>query len=228
MLGRDPWTAREDLMRDVCFIADVAILPRGLRVAQVIDYVQGVHPRFDRAKAEGFLARTTIQRKSRVHELSKGMVTQLHLALIMAIDARLLVLDEPTLGLDLIYRKQFYDGLLNDYFDGDRTILISTHQVEEIQHILTDVIFLDQGRVVLDVSMEELEVRYLELVAGPDQAATARSLDPIYERQAVGRTHLVYHGVARERLASLGEVRTASLADIFVAVVGGRQQERAA
>ena len=191
MLGRDPWTAREDLMRDVCFIADVAILPRGLRVAQVIDYVQGVHPRFDRAKAEGFLARTTIQRKSRVHELSKGMVTQLHLALIMAIDARLLVLDEPTLGLDLIYRKQFYDGLLNDYFDGDRTILISTHQVEEIQHILTDVIFLDQGRVVLDVSMEELEVRYLELVAGPDQAATARSLDPIYERQAFGRTHLV-------------------------------------
>ena len=173
MLGRDPWTAREDLMRDVCFIADVAILPRGLRVAQVIDYVQGVHPRFDRAKAEGFLARTTIQRKSRVHELSKGMVTQLHLALIMAIDARLLVLDEPTLGLDLIYRKQFYDGLLNDYFDGDRTILISTHQVEEIQHILTDVIFLDQGRVVLDVSMEELEVRYLELVAGPDQAATS-------------------------------------------------------
>ena len=228
VLGRDPWTSRDALMRDVCFIADVAILPRWLRVSQVIDYVEGVHPRFDRAKLEGFLARTTISRKSRIRELSKGMVTQLHLALIMAIDARLLVLDEPTLGLDLLYRKQFYDSLLNDYFEGDRTILISTHQVEEIQHILTDVIFLDQGRVVLDACMEDLEVRFLELIAAPDQAATARSLKPIHERQAFGRTHMLFDGVARERLASLGDVRTASLADIFVAIIGGRQRERAA
>ena len=228
VLEHNPWTSRDALMRDVSFIADVAILPRWLRVSQTLDYVEGVHPRFDRAKAEGFLARTNIQRKSRVRELSKGMVTQLHLALIMAIDARLLVLDEPTLGLDLLYRKQFYDSLLNDYFDGDRTILISTHQVEEIQHILTDVIFLDQGRVVLDASMEDLEVRFLELVAAPDQAASARSLRPIHERQAFGRAHMLFDGVARERLASLGDVRTASLADIFVAIIGGRQRERAA
>jgi ABC-2 type transport system ATP-binding protein len=228
VLGRDPWTARDELMRDVCFIADVAILPRWLRVSQTLDYVEGVHPRFDRARAEGFLARTTIARKSRVSELSKGMVTQLHLALIMAIDARLLVLDEPTLGLDLLYRKQFYDNLLNDYFDGDRTILISTHQVEEIQHILTDVVFLNQGRVVLDASMEDLEVRFLELVAAPDQAATARSLKPIHERQAFGRAHMLFDGMSRERLAPLGEVRTASLADIFVAIIGASHQERAA
>jgi ABC-2 type transport system ATP-binding protein len=228
VLGRDPWTARDELMRDVCFIADVAILPRWLSVSRTLDYVEGVHPRFDRAKAEGFLARTTISRKSRVRELSKGMVTQLHLALIMAIDARLLVLDEPTLGLDLLYRKQFYDSLLNDYFDGDRTILISTHQVEEIQHILTDVVFLDQGRVVLDASMEALEVRFLELVAAPDQTAAARSLKPIHERQALGRTHMLFDGETRERLASLGDVRTASLADIFVAIIGANQRERAA
>jgi len=161
-----------------------------------------------------------------VRELSKGMVTQLRLALIMAIDARFLVLDEPTLGLDLIYRKQFYDSLLNDYFDAGRTILISTHQVEEIQHILTDVVFLDRGRVILDASMEDLEVRYLELAAGPDQAAVARALGPIHERQAFGRTHLLYDGVARERLSPLGDVRMASLADIFVAVIGGHQRER--
>ena len=225
VLGRDPWAARDDLMRDVCFIADVAILPRWLKVSQALDYVAGVHPRFNRAKAEVFLARTTIQLKSRVRELSKGMVTQLHLALIMAIDARLLVLDEPTLGLDLLYRKSFYDSLLNDYFEGDRTILVSTHQVEEIQHILTDVVFLDRGRVVLDASMEDLEVRYLELVAGPDQAAAARALGPIHERQAFGRAHLLFDGVARDRLAPLGDVRTAGLADIFVAVIGARQRE---
>lgn len=228
VLGCDPWTSRDALMRDVCFIADVAILPRWLRVSQLIDYVEGVHPRFDRAKAEGFLARTSIPRRSRVRELSKGMVTQLHLALIMAIDARLLVLDEPTLGLDLLYRKQFYDSLLNDYFDGDRTILISTHQVEEIQHILTDVVFLNQGRVVLDASMEDLELRFLELVVAPDQAATARSLKPISERQALGRTHMLFDRVAHERLATLGDVRTAGLADIFVAVIGDHQQGRVA
>ncbi len=228
VLGHDPWTARNRLMTDVSFIADVAILPRGLRVAQVIDYVEGVHPRFDRAKAEGFLARTTIPRRSRVRELSKGMVAQLHLALIMAIDARLLVLDEPTLGLDLLYRKAFYDSLLNDYFDGGRTILISTHQVEEIQHILTDVIFLDQGCVVLDASLEDLEVRFVELVAGPDQAASARSLGPIQERQAFGRIHLLFDGVDRERLSGLGDLRTANLADIFVALIGARPRRHAA
>ena len=228
VLGRDPWTSRDVLMRDVCFIADVAILPRWLKVTQALDYVEGVHPRFDRAKAEGFLARTTIKPTSRVRELSKGMVAQLHLALIMAIDARLLILDEPTLGLDLLYRKEFYDSLLNDYFDRTRTIVVSTHQVEEIQHILTDVVFIDRGRIVLDTSMEDLEVRFLELVAGPEQVSTARSYRPIYERQVFGRTHLLFDGVPREQLASLGEIRTPSLADIFVAVIGGRSPERAA
>ena len=160
VLGRDPWTERDQLMRDVCFIADVAVLPRWMRVSQALDYVAGVHPRFDRAKAEGFLAKTTIRRTSKVRELSKGMVTQLHLALVMAIDAQLLVLDEPTLGLDILYRKQFYDTLLNDYFDRSRTIVVTTHQVEEIQHVLTDVMFIDRGRIVFDCSMEEFESRY--------------------------------------------------------------------
>ena len=169
VLGRDPWTERDQLMRDVCFIADVAVLPRWIRVSQALDYVAGVHPRFDRAKAEGFLAKTTIQRASKVRELSKGMVTQLHLALVMAIDARLLVLDEPTLGLDILYRKQFYDSLLNDYFDRSRTIVVTTHQVEEIQDVLTDVMFINRGRIVLDCSMEEFESRYLEVMVHPEQ-----------------------------------------------------------
>src|SRR3954468_10340514 len=165
VLGRDPWTARDELMRDVCFIADVAVVPRWIRVSQLLDYVAGVHPRFDRAKAERFLAKTEIKRTSKVRQLSKGMVAQLHLALVMAIDARLLVLDEPTLGLDLLYRKAFYDSLLNDYFDGERTILVTTHQVEEIQHILTDVVFINHGRIVLDSSMEAFEDRYAEVMA---------------------------------------------------------------
>src|SRR5437016_13184189 len=169
VLGRDPWKERDQLMRDVCFIADVAVLPRWLRVSQAIDYVEGVHPRFDRAKAEGFLAKTTIKSTSKVRELSKGMVTQLHLALVMAIDAGLLVLGEPTLGLDLLYRKQFYDSLLNDYFDGDRTIVVATHQVDEIQHVLTDVLFLDRGRIVLQSSMEQEEARYAEVMVNPEQ-----------------------------------------------------------
>src|ERR1700689_58735 len=176
VLGRNPWTARDLLMRDVCFIADVAVLPRWLRVSQALDYVAGVHPRFDRKKAEHFLTRTDIKTKHKVRELSKGMVTQLHLALVMAIDARLLVLDEPTLGLDILYRKQFYDSLLNDYFDGNRTIIVATHQVEEIEHVLTDVIFIDYGRVVFNRSMEELELRYLEVMVRPEQAAAARAL----------------------------------------------------
>jgi len=220
VLGRDPWSERDQLMADVCFIADVAVLPRWLKVTQALDYVEGVHPRFDRAKAEAFLDRTTIKRASRVRELSKGMVTQLHLALIMAIDARLLVLDEPTLGLDLLYRKAFYDSLLNDYFDGTRTIIVSTHQVEEIQHILTDVAFIDRGRIVLDCSMEAFEDRYVELMTPADQAAAARALRPIHERQLFGRSLFVFDGVSREQLAALGEVRTPSLADVFVAVMG--------
>src|SRR5271155_1735888 len=186
VLGRDPWAERDQLMRDVCFIADVAVLPRWLRVSQALDYVAGVHPRFDRAKAEGFLARTDIQRKRKVRELSKGMVTQLHLALVMAIDARLLVLDEPTLGLDLLYRKQFYDSLLNGYFDRSRTILLTTHQVEEIEHVLTDVMFINRGRIVFNHSMEELEARYLEVSVRPEQLAAVRALKPIYEREMFG------------------------------------------
>ena len=224
VLGRNPWTQRDLLMADVCFIADVAVLPRWMKVSQALDYVEGVHPRFDRAKAEAFLARTDIKRASRVRDLSKGMVTQLHLALVMAIDARLLVLDEPTLGLDLLYRKQFYDTLLNDYFDGSRTILVTTHQVEEIEHILTDVMFVNHGRVVLESSMEDFEARYCELMVSPDQLAAARALKPIHERQVFGRALMLFDNVPRERLAPLGEARTPSIADLFVAVMGGRDK----
>jgi ABC-2 type transport system ATP-binding protein len=220
VLGRDPWTERDRLMCDVCFIADVAVLPRWMRVWQALDYVAGVHPRFDRAKAEGFLAKTTIKHTSKVRELSKGMVTQLHLALVMGIDANLLVLDEPTLGLDILYRKQFYDSLLNDYYDRTRTIVVTTHQVEEIQPVLTDVMFIDRGRIVLACSMEEFEVRYLELTVRPEHAAAARTLGPIHERQLFGRTILLFDNVERQKLADLGEVRTPSLADLFVAVMG--------
>ena len=225
VLGRDPWTERDLLMRDVSFISDVAVLPRWIRVSQAIDYVAGVHPRFDRAKAEGFLAKTTIKRTSKVRELSKGMVAQLHLALVMAIDARLLVLDEPTLGLDILYRKQFYDSLLNDYFDRSRTILLTTHQVEEVQHVLTDLMFINRGRIVLNCSMEEFETRYLEVTVNPDQVAAARALKPMYERKVIGRSVLLFDRVVsgkldRQQLAALGEVHTPSIADLFVAVIG--------
>jgi ABC-2 type transport system ATP-binding protein len=220
VLGRDPWTSRDQLMRDVCFIADVAVLPRWMRVSQALDYVAGVHPRFDRAKAEGFLSKTNIKRASKVRELSKGMVTQLHLALIMAIDARLLVLDEPTLGLDILYRKQFYDSLLNDYFDRSRTIVVTTHQVEEVQHVLTEVMFIDRGRIVFGCNMEEFESRYLEVVVSPDNLAAGRALKPMYERQSLGRSILLFDGVNRQQLAALGDVRTPSIADLFVAVIG--------
>ncbi|HEY4283153.1 MAG TPA: ABC transporter ATP-binding protein, partial [Chthoniobacterales bacterium] len=188
VLGRDPWEAREALMCDVSFIADVAVLPRWIRVTQLLDYVSGVHPRFNRAKAEDFLARTTIKRTSKVRHLSKGMVAQLHLALVMAIDAKLLVLDEPTLGLDILYRKQFYESLLNDYFDKSRTIIVTTHQVEEIQDVLTDLMFIDRGRIVLECSMEEFESRYAEVMVHPDHVDGTRSLKPIYERQVFGRS----------------------------------------
>ena len=219
VLGRDPWNERDLLMRDVCFIADVAVLPRWMRVAQALDYVGGVHPRFDRAKAEGFLAKTTIKHTSKIRELSKGMVAQLHLALVMAIDARLLVLDEPTLGLDILYRKRFYDSLLNDYFDRSRTIVVSTHQVDELQHILTDLMFIDRGRIVLSCNMDEFEARYTEVVVRPEQAAAARALTPINERQTLGRSIFVFDRIDRQKLAALGEVRTPSVSDLFIAVM---------
>ena len=220
VLGRDPWKERDRLMRDVCFIADVAVLPRWIKVSQALEFVAGVHPRFDRAKAEGFLAKTSIGLDRKVKHLSKGMVAQLHLALVMAIDARLLVLDEPTLGLDILFRKQFYDSLLNDYFDGNRTIIVTTHQVEELQHILTDLMFIDRGRIVLSCSMEEIESRYLEVAVNPDQVAGARALKPMYERQVFGRTVLMFDRVERGRLMQLGEVRTPSIADLFIALMG--------
>jgi ABC-2 type transport system ATP-binding protein len=207
-------------MRDVCFIADVAVLPRWLRVSQALDYVEGVHPRFDRGKAERFLAKTTIERTSKVRELSKGMVAQLHLALVMAIDAKLLVLDEPTLGLDILYRKQFYDSLLNDYFDRNRTIVVTTHQVDEIQDVLTDLMFLHRGRIVLHCSMEEFESRYVEVMVNPEHVAAARALKPIHERQVFARSVLLFDRVDRQQLAALGEVRRPSVADLFVAVMG--------
>ena len=193
VLGRDPWTERDQLMRDVCFIADVAVLPRWIRVSQALDYVAGVHPRFDRAKAESFLAKTTIRRESKVKELSKGMVAQLHLALVMAIDAKLLVLDEPTLGLDILYRKQFYDSLLNDYFDRNRTIVVTTHQVEELQHILTDLMFIDRGRIVLRLQHGRDSSRAMwKWRCNPEQAAAARALKPMYEREVLGRSILLF------------------------------------
>jgi ABC-2 type transport system ATP-binding protein len=220
VLGRDPWNARDQLMRDVSFIADVAVLPRWIRVSQLLDYVAGVHPRFDRAKAEAFLAKTIIKRTSKVRQLSKGMVAQLHLALVMAIDAKLLVLDEPTLGLDILYRKQFYDSLLNDYFDKTRTIVVTTHQVEEVQDVLTDLMFIDRGSIVLECSMEEFESRYLEVMVNPEHVVAARALKPIHERPVFGRSVMLFDGANREQVAALGEVRRPSIADLFVAVMG--------
>jgi len=220
VLGRDPWAERDQLMRDVSFIADVAVLPRWIRVSQLLDYVAGVHPKFDRVKAEGFLAKTVIKHTSKVRELSKGMVAQLHLAVIMSIDAKLLVLDEPTLGLDILYRKQFYESLLNDYFDGKRTIIVTTHQVEEVQDVLTDLMFINHGRIVLECSMEEFESRYVELMVHPDHLAGARSLRPMSERQLFGRSIMLFDHVDRGQLAALGDVRTPNIADLFVAVMG--------
>ena len=227
VLGRDPWKQRDQLMCDVCFISDVAVLPRWMRVWQAMDYVAGVHPRFDRARAEGLLAKTSISHGSRVRELSKGMVTQLHLALVMAVDARLLVLDEPTLGLDILFRKQFYDSLLNDYFDRSRTIVVTTHQVEELQHVLTDLMFINRGRVVLDCSMEEFESRYVEVTVHPEQLGAARALQPIHERQTLGHSILLFdrgvnQSIDRQQLAAFGDVRTPSIADLFVAVMGNQ------
>ena len=219
VLGRDPWAERDLLMRDVCFIADVAVLPRWMRVSQALEYVAGVHPRFDRAKAEGFLAKTTIKHTSKVRQLSKGMVAQLHLALVMAIDARLLILDEPTLGLDILFRKQFYDSLLNDYFDRSRTIVVTTHQVDELQHILTDLMFIDRGRVVLSCSMEEFESRYFQVRVEHDRLEEARALGPIHERGVLGRSILLFQDADPRQLASLGDMRRPTLGDLFIAVM---------
>ena len=222
VLGMDPRSQRDELMNDVCFIADVAVLPRWLRVKEAIDFVAGVHPRFDRARCEHFLANTKLQPKQRVSELSKGMVVQLHLALVMAIDARVLVLDEPTLGLDILYRKEFYQRLLEDYFDEQKTIVITTHQVEEIEHILTDVLFIRDGKIVLSADMESLSGRYTELLASADTVQAARELRPIDERALpFGKTVLLYDGVEQAQLEALGETRTPGLADLFVAIMKG-------
>jgi ABC-2 type transport system ATP-binding protein len=221
VLGLDPSVQRDALMREVCFMADVAVLPRWLRVGQALDYCVGVHPRFDRAIAEGFLAKTEIRMGSRVRELSKGMVTQLHLALIMAIDARLLVLDEPTIGLDLLYRRKFYDTLVNDYFDKERTILLTTHQVEEVENLFTDIIFIDRGQVALAASVEELGSRYQQVTASEEAARAARALQPFYERELFGRVALFFEGRSAEELRPFGELRTPSIADLFVAKMQG-------
>ncbi len=221
VLGLDPRTQRDALMREVCFMADVAVLPRWMRVSQALEFVSGVHPKFDRARAIEVLARTDISMRSRVRELSKGMVTQLHLALILAIDARLLVLDEPTLGLDLLYRRKFYDTLLNDYFDKERTILLTTHQVEEVENLFTDVIFINHGRIVLAAAVEELGSRYQQLTLAGEQAARARALQPFYEREVFGRVAMLFEGRSAAELGALGELRTPSIADLFVAKMQG-------
>lgn len=221
VLGRDPRRERDSLMQDVCFIADVAVLPKWLRVESALDYVAGVHPRFDRTKADAVLARTEIRRRIKVSELSKGMITQLHLALIMAIDAKLLVLDEPTLGLDLLYRRAFYEALLNDYFDHERTILVTTHQVEEVENLLTDVLFINHGRIVLDSSIDDLPNRFVQLIANNDSREAARGLGPLHERDVFGRSVFVFEGRDRADFAGLGEIRTPSVADLFVAKMTG-------
>jgi ABC-2 type transport system ATP-binding protein len=219
VFGLDPSRERNALMKDICFIADTAVLPRWLRVANAIDYVEGVHPRFQRARAEEFLAHTDIRQNSRIGELSKGMITQLHLSLILAIDARLLVLDEPTIGLDLIYRRQFYDTLLNDYFDHERTILLTTHQVEEVENLLTDVLFVDRGHIVLDASVEAIAERYVQVNVASDKIEAARALHPFYERQIFGRPTMLFEDQTHEALSGLGELRTPGIADLFVATV---------
>ena len=224
ILGRNPHTERHALMQDVCFIADVAVLPRWIRVREAIEYVEGVHPRFSRAKCEAFLAKTKLKPEMRVREMSKGMIVQLHLALVMAIDAKLLVLDEPTLGLDVLYRKDFYQTLLNDYFDHEKTIIVTTHQVEEIEHILTDVLFIKDGVISLSATMEELGSRFTEVMVPANQREAAMALKPLDERSVFGKSILLYDGVPREQLDPLGESRTPGLADIFVATMKGTYQ----
>ena len=221
VLGFDPRKQRDKLMGEVCFIADVAVLPRWIRVAEVVDFVAHVHPRFNRAKCEAFLARTKLQPAQRVREMSKGMIVQLHLALVMAIDARLLILDEPTLGLDILYRKQFYQSLLEDYFDENKTIIVTTHQVEEVEHILTDLMFIRDGRIVLDADMDAIGERFIEVMVNADKAEAARVLKPLDERQVFGKSIFLFDGVGRAQLESLGETRRPSVSDLFVATMKG-------
>ena len=221
VLGLDPRTQRDQLMEQVCFIADVAVLPRWIRVSQAVDFVAGVHPRFDRAKAERYLAHTKLRPSMKVKEMSKGMIVQLHLALVMAIDAKLLVLDEPTLGLDILYRKQFYQNLLEDYFDENKTIIVTTHQVEEIEHILSDLIFIREGKITLSATMDEVGERFVEVMVPADNAAAARALKPIDERQVFGKSVMLFDGVPRAQAAALGETRNVGVADLFVAMMKG-------
>ncbi|GJL96045.1 MAG: ABC transporter ATP-binding protein [Hyphococcus sp.] len=221
VLGLDPFRQRKELMQNICFIADVAVLPKWIRVRQLLEFLSDIHPRFSKSRAEELLANTKISSKAKVRELSKGMVTQLHLSIITAIDAKLLVLDEPTIGLDIIFRKEFYGNLLNDYFDGERTIIITTHQVEEIENLLTDVMFINDGRIVLDASMEALPEQYVELLASGENADRARQMKPIFERDVFGKKVLTFEGVSRDKLHGLGELRTPDIADLFVAKVKG-------
>ena len=224
VLGREPWSDRAALACDLCFITDIAVLPRWIRVTHALDFVAGIHPRFDREKAERFLSKTTIRPAGRVRELSKGMVAQLHLAIVIAIDAKLLVLDEPTLGLDPLYRKQFYDTLLTDYLERERTVVVATHEIEEVQDVLTDVLFMDRGRIVLSRSVEEVEARYHEVLVHPHEVKAARALGPIAEREAIGHTVMLFDGADPQRLATFGSVRTPTLAGLFMAILN-RQGE---
>lgn len=219
VLGLNPVTQRHQLMQDVCFVADVAVLPRWIKVRNALDFVEGVHPKFSRDKAQHFLSQTKIHMDSKVKQLSKGMVAQLHLAMIMAIDAKLLILDEPTLGLDILFRKSFYNNLLNDYFDEERTIIVTTHQVEEIEHILTDLLFIQDGKIVLDASMDDVQERFTELMVGPDQAEQARAFKPLHERKLFGKHVMLFDGISRGELAGLGELHNPSVADLFVATM---------
>ncbi len=221
VLGKNPEKDRAALMEDVCFIADVAVLPRWIKVWQLIELTEKIHSKFSREKCLEYLASTKITQDHRVKQLSKGMVVQLHLAIVMAIDVKLLILDEPTLGLDILFRKQFYTNLLNDYFDEERTIIITTHQVEEIEHILSDLIFIQDGRIALDCSMEKVQESYVELIVAPDMAVAARELNPLYERELFGRHIFLYENANREQLKELGELHTPSVADLFVATMKG-------
>ena len=221
VLGFDPRKQRDKLMGEVCFIADVAVLPRWIRVREVVDFVANVHPRFNRAKCEAFLARTKLQPNQRVRQMSKGMIVQLHLALVMAIDARLLILDEPTLGLDILYRKQFYQNLLEDYFDENKTIIVTTHQVEEVEHILTDLMFIRDGKIVLDADMDAVGERFIEVMVNADKADAARALKPLDERQVFGKSIFLFDGANRATLEQLGEIRRPSVSDLFVATMKG-------
>jgi ABC-2 type transport system ATP-binding protein len=224
VLGLDPFRQRKELLKDICFIADVAVLPRWIKVTQLLDFVESVHPNFSRKRAEAFLSQTKVRSTAKVRELSKGMVTQLHLSIIMAIDAKLLVLDEPTLGLDIIFRKEFYSNLLNDYFDEKRTILITTHQVEEIENLLTDIMFINDGKILLDKPMDSLADSYVELLASGENAIKAKGLGPIAEHEMFGKAVLLFENVSRANLEGLGELRTPSVADLFVAKVKGARK----